>query len=61
VWLRDIESAPGVHGIQRKTVAFTVGRSQVSLPRRPAPSQVSPPDKLGLNGDSRGEDHLLAV
>ncbi|MER7516354.1 Ig-like domain-containing protein [Streptomyces sp. NPDC126499] len=29
--LRDVEGAPGVYGIQRKTVGFTVGRSQVSL------------------------------
>jgi lipoprotein-anchoring transpeptidase ErfK/SrfK len=29
--LRDIQSAPGVYGIQQKTVEFTVGRSQVSL------------------------------
>ncbi|MFJ9825542.1 Ig-like domain-containing protein [Streptomyces sp. NPDC101160] len=28
--LRDVEGAPGVYGIQRKTVGFTVGRSQVS-------------------------------
>ncbi|WP_171114369.1 MULTISPECIES: Ig-like domain-containing protein [Streptomyces] len=29
--LRDVEGAPGVYGLQYKTVAFTVGRSQVSL------------------------------
>ena len=29
--LRDVQAAPGVFGIQRKTVGFTVGRSQVSL------------------------------
>ncbi|MFD8207571.1 Ig-like domain-containing protein [Streptomyces sp. NPDC059695] len=29
--LRDVEGAPGVYGIQRKTVGFTVGRSQTSL------------------------------
>ncbi|WP_426366243.1 Ig-like domain-containing protein [Streptomyces sp. E-08] len=29
--LRDVEGAPGVYGIQRKTVGFTVGRSQMSL------------------------------
>ncbi|MFF9146659.1 Ig-like domain-containing protein [Streptomyces sp. NPDC014861] len=29
--LRDVEGAPGVYGIQRKTVGFTVGRSQVAL------------------------------
>ncbi|MFE0738965.1 Ig-like domain-containing protein [Streptomyces sp. NPDC058855] len=29
--LRDVEGAPGVYGIQRKKVSFTVGRSQVSL------------------------------
>ncbi|MFH8710867.1 L,D-transpeptidase [Streptomyces zaomyceticus] len=29
--LRDVEGAPGVYGIQRKTVGFTVGRSQVSV------------------------------
>ncbi|MER7106732.1 Ig-like domain-containing protein [Streptomyces sp. NPDC000229] len=28
--LRDVEAAPGVYGIQRKTVGFTVGRSQIS-------------------------------
>ncbi|GHF50200.1 lipoprotein [Streptomyces mashuensis] len=28
--LRDVRSAPGVYGLQRKTVRFTVGRSQVS-------------------------------
>ncbi|MBT2509483.1 L,D-transpeptidase family protein [Streptomyces sp. ISL-98] len=28
--LRDVEAAPGVYGIQQKTVGFTVGRSQVS-------------------------------
>ncbi|AWW37446.1 L,D-transpeptidase [Streptomyces cadmiisoli] len=31
VRLRDVEGAPGVYGQQYKTVAFTVGRSQVSL------------------------------
>ncbi|MFD9224104.1 Ig-like domain-containing protein [Streptomyces sp. NPDC060064] len=31
VRLRDVQAAPGVYGIQQKTVAFTVGRSQVSL------------------------------
>lgn len=31
VGLRDVEGAPGVFGSQRKTVGFTVGRSQVSL------------------------------
>ncbi|WP_436993666.1 L,D-transpeptidase [Streptomyces sp. enrichment culture] len=30
VRLRDVEAAPGVYGIQRRTVSFTVGRSQVS-------------------------------
>ncbi|WSM05181.1 Ig-like domain-containing protein [Streptomyces sp. NBC_01716] len=29
--LRDVQAAPGVFGIQEKTVGFTVGRSQVSL------------------------------
>ncbi|MFD8259947.1 Ig-like domain-containing protein [Streptomyces griseoluteus] len=29
--LRDVEGAPGVYGLQRKTIAFTVARSQVSL------------------------------
>ncbi|MFC5658668.1 L,D-transpeptidase [Streptomyces nogalater] len=29
--LRDVEGARGVYGLQDKTVAFTVGRSQVSL------------------------------
>ncbi|MFF4169168.1 Ig-like domain-containing protein [Streptomyces sp. NPDC001744] len=29
--LRDVEGAPGVYGIQRKEVGFTVGRSQVSV------------------------------
>ncbi|MGW3950927.1 Ig-like domain-containing protein [Streptomyces sp. NPDC004752] len=29
--LRDVEGARGVYGLQRKTVEFTVGRSQVSL------------------------------
>lgn len=29
--LRDVQAAPGVFGIQRKTVGFTVGRSQISL------------------------------
>ncbi|MFG2896461.1 Ig-like domain-containing protein [Streptomyces zaomyceticus] len=29
--LRDVEGAPGVYGIQRKTVGFTIGRSQVSV------------------------------
>ncbi|MET7386611.1 Ig-like domain-containing protein [Streptomyces sp. NPDC005385] len=29
--LRDVEAAPGVYGLQSKTFAFTVGRSQVSL------------------------------
>jgi lipoprotein-anchoring transpeptidase ErfK/SrfK len=29
--LRDVEGAPGVYGLQRKTFSFTVGRSQVSL------------------------------
>ncbi|MGW0122727.1 L,D-transpeptidase [Streptomyces sp. NPDC003327] len=29
--LRDVEGAPGVYGIQRKKVSFTVGRSQVSV------------------------------
>ncbi|NYE43070.1 lipoprotein-anchoring transpeptidase ErfK/SrfK [Streptomyces fulvorobeus] len=31
VGLRDVEGAPGVFGSQRRTVGFTVGRSQVSL------------------------------
>ncbi|MGW4288974.1 Ig-like domain-containing protein [Streptomyces sp. NPDC004673] len=29
--LRDVEGAPGVYGLQRKRISFTVGRSQVSL------------------------------
>ncbi|KOU77263.1 lipoprotein [Streptomyces sp. MMG1533] len=29
--LRDVESSPGVYGLQYKTFSFTVGRSQVSL------------------------------
>ncbi|MEU6389033.1 Ig-like domain-containing protein [Streptomyces sp. NPDC046939] len=29
--LRDVEAAPGVYGLQRKSFSFTVGRSQVSL------------------------------
>ncbi|MFS8204293.1 Ig-like domain-containing protein [Streptomyces sp. CWNU-52B] len=29
--LRDVEAAPDVYGLQRRTVSFTVGRSQVSL------------------------------
>ncbi|MGW1493453.1 L,D-transpeptidase [Streptomyces sp. NPDC002402] len=29
--LRDVQAAPGVYGIQQKTVSFTVGRSQVSV------------------------------
>ncbi|MEZ3180309.1 L,D-transpeptidase family protein [Streptomyces pimonensis] len=29
--LRDVEGAPGVYGLQRRTFAFTVGRSQVSV------------------------------
>ncbi|MFI9614067.1 Ig-like domain-containing protein [Streptomyces sp. NPDC052023] len=29
--LRDVEGAPGVYGLQHRTVTFTVGRSQVSL------------------------------
>ncbi|MET9801283.1 Ig-like domain-containing protein [Streptomyces sp. NPDC006368] len=29
--LRDVEAAPGVYGIQRKKVDFTIGRSQVSV------------------------------
>jgi lipoprotein-anchoring transpeptidase ErfK/SrfK len=29
--LRDVESAPGVYGVQHKKIAFTIGRSQVSL------------------------------
>jgi lipoprotein-anchoring transpeptidase ErfK/SrfK len=29
--LRDVPGAPGAYGIQRRTVGFTVGRSQVSL------------------------------
>ncbi|MFJ5833284.1 Ig-like domain-containing protein [Streptomyces sp. NPDC093089] len=28
--LRDVEGAPGVYGIQRKKIGFTIGRSQVS-------------------------------
>ncbi|MFE7774613.1 Ig-like domain-containing protein [Streptomyces sp. NPDC057445] len=28
--LRDVEAAPGVFGVQQKTVGFTVGRSQIS-------------------------------
>ncbi|MGQ4512481.1 Ig-like domain-containing protein [Streptomyces sp. DW26H14] len=28
--LRDVQAAPGVYGIQHKTVTFTVGRSQIS-------------------------------
>ncbi|MFD4789681.1 Ig-like domain-containing protein [Streptomyces sp. NPDC058459] len=28
--LRDVEGAPGVYGLQRKRISFTVGRSQVS-------------------------------
>ncbi|MFI8951806.1 Ig-like domain-containing protein [Streptomyces sp. NPDC053750] len=28
--LRDVEGAPGVYGLQHKTISFTVGRSQVS-------------------------------
>ncbi|AVZ75416.1 hypothetical protein SLUN_27670 [Streptomyces lunaelactis] len=31
VRLRDVQAAPGVYGIQQKTIAFTIGRSQVSL------------------------------
>ncbi|MFF4752014.1 L,D-transpeptidase [Streptomyces sp. NPDC002514] len=31
IGLRDVEGARGVYGMQRKTVEFTVGRSQVSL------------------------------
>ena len=31
VRLRDVRAAPGVFGLQRKTIAFTVGRSQISL------------------------------
>ncbi|MFF8384676.1 L,D-transpeptidase [Streptomyces kanasensis] len=31
VRLRDVEAAPGVYGIQQRTVRFTIGRSQVSL------------------------------
>ncbi|MYV65754.1 hypothetical protein GT043_07345, partial [Streptomyces sp. SID2131] len=31
IGLRDVEGAPGVYGIQRKRVGFTVGRSQVSV------------------------------
>ncbi|MDQ0993156.1 lipoprotein-anchoring transpeptidase ErfK/SrfK [Streptomyces sp. V3I7] len=30
IGLRDVEAAPGVFGLQRKTISFTVGRSQVS-------------------------------
>ncbi|MFI9776374.1 Ig-like domain-containing protein [Streptomyces sp. NPDC051956] len=29
--LRDVQSAPGVYGVQHKKMAFTIGRSQVSL------------------------------
>ncbi|MEU6659691.1 Ig-like domain-containing protein [Streptomyces sp. NPDC046821] len=29
--LRDVEAAPGVYGMQNKTFAFTVGRSQTSV------------------------------
>ncbi|MEV6121781.1 Ig-like domain-containing protein [Streptomyces sp. NPDC052077] len=29
--LRDVEGAPGVYGMQRRTFSFTVGRSQVSV------------------------------
>ncbi|MEU3985043.1 Ig-like domain-containing protein [Streptomyces sp. NPDC026672] len=29
--LRDVEGAPGVYGLQDRTIGFTVGRSQVSL------------------------------
>ncbi|MEV8091354.1 L,D-transpeptidase [Streptomyces nigra] len=29
--LRDVEGAPGVYGLQRKTFSFTVGRHQVSV------------------------------
>ncbi|MFV0133534.1 Ig-like domain-containing protein [Streptomyces sp. HMX87] len=29
--LRDVEGAPGVYGLQHKTLSFTVGRSQVSV------------------------------
>jgi lipoprotein-anchoring transpeptidase ErfK/SrfK len=29
--LRDLKAAPGVYGIQRKQVRFTIGRSQLSL------------------------------
>ncbi|MGW7365261.1 L,D-transpeptidase [Streptomyces sp. NPDC054841] len=29
--LRDVQGAPGAFGIQRKTIRFTVGRSQMSL------------------------------
>ncbi|MER5885633.1 Ig-like domain-containing protein [Streptomyces sp. NPDC001941] len=29
--LRDVQAAPGVYGIQQKSVGFTIGRSQVSL------------------------------
>ncbi|WP_327317975.1 L,D-transpeptidase [Streptomyces sp. NBC_01235] len=29
--LRDVEGAPGVYGLQKKSFSFTVGRSQVSL------------------------------
>ncbi len=29
--LRDVEGAPGVYGLQRRTFTFTVGRSQVSV------------------------------
>ncbi|MGJ7417528.1 Ig-like domain-containing protein [Streptomyces cinereoruber] len=31
IGLRDVEGAPGVYGIQRRKVGFTVGRSQVSV------------------------------
>ncbi|WP_374207886.1 Ig-like domain-containing protein [Streptomyces sp. MUM 203J] len=29
--LRDVEAAPGVYGVQRKVVRFTVGRHQISM------------------------------
>ncbi|MFB7996008.1 Ig-like domain-containing protein [Streptomyces sp. NPDC056002] len=29
--LRDVESSPGVYGVQHKKIAFTIGRSQTSL------------------------------
>ncbi|PWE09479.1 hypothetical protein DD630_23805 [Streptomyces sp. BSE7F] len=29
--LRDVEGAPGIYGLQRRTFTFTVGRSQVSV------------------------------